>query len=66
MLEPKNNDELPPIPGQKQAGAAIENVIIDLVRSKRIRGVSTGDHATDEIGTMVVSELRAVAATLVP
>jgi 3-isopropylmalate dehydrogenase len=48
--------------GQKQAGAAIENVVIDLVRSKRIRGVSTGDHPTDEIGNMVVSELRSVAA----
>jgi 3-isopropylmalate dehydrogenase len=48
--------------GQKQAGTAIENVVIDLVRSKRIRGVSTGDHATDEIGDMVLGELRAVAA----
>jgi 3-isopropylmalate dehydrogenase len=48
--------------GQKQAGSAIENVVIDLVRHKRIKGVSTGDHPTDEIGNMVVSELRAVAA----
>jgi 3-isopropylmalate dehydrogenase len=48
--------------GQKQAAAAIENVVIDLVRSKRIQGVSTGDHPTDVIGDMVVSELRAVAA----
>jgi 3-isopropylmalate dehydrogenase len=48
--------------GQKQAGSAIENVVIDLVRQKRIKGVSTGDHPTDEIGNMVVRELRAVAA----
>jgi 3-isopropylmalate dehydrogenase len=48
--------------GEKQAGAAIENVVIDLVRSKKIQGVSTGDHPTDFIGNMVVSELRAVAA----
>jgi 3-isopropylmalate dehydrogenase len=48
--------------GQKQAAAAIENVVIDLVRSKRIQGVSTGDHPTDVIGDMVVGELRSVAA----
>jgi len=48
--------------GEKQAGTAIENVVIDLVRSKRIKGVNTGDHATDEIGNMVVTELRALAA----
>ena len=48
--------------GQKAAGAAIENVVIDLVRRKRIQGVSTGDHATDEVGNMVVRELRSVAA----
>lgn len=48
--------------GQKRAGVAIENVVIDLVRAKRIQGVSTGDHPTDQIGDMVVQELRAVAA----
>jgi 3-isopropylmalate dehydrogenase len=48
--------------GEKQAGAAIENVVIDLVRSKRIKGVNTGDHPTDEIGNMVIGELRALAA----
>lgn len=48
--------------GEKQAAVAIENVVIDLVRSKRIKGVNTGDHPTDEIGNMVVQELRALAA----
>jgi 3-isopropylmalate dehydrogenase len=48
--------------GEKQAGAAVENVVIDLVRSKKIQGVSTGDHPTDFIGNMVVNELRSVAA----
>ncbi|MBL8859616.1 MAG: 3-isopropylmalate dehydrogenase [Planctomycetes bacterium] len=48
--------------GQKKAGAAIENVIVDLVRTKRIKGVNTGDHPTDQIGDMVIEELRALAA----
>ena len=48
--------------GQKKAGAAIENVIVDLVRTKRIKGVSTGDHPTDQIGAMVIEELRSLAA----
>ncbi len=48
--------------GEKVAGSAIENVVIDLVRGRRIKGVNTGDHATDEIGEMVVAELRSVAA----
>jgi 3-isopropylmalate dehydrogenase len=48
--------------GEKQAGAAIENVVIDLVRSRRIKGVNTGDHPTDEVGDMVITELRALAA----
>lgn len=48
--------------GEKAAGAAIENVVIDLVKSRRIKGVNTGDHPTDEIGKMVIGELRALAA----
>ncbi len=50
--------------GQKKAGAAIENIIVDLVRSKRIVGVNTGDHPTDAIGEMVVSELRKSVAAV--
>lgn len=48
--------------GEKVAGAAIENTVIDLVRTRRIKGVNTGDHPTNEIGDMVIGELRAVAA----
>ncbi len=48
--------------GQKEASRAIEETIIDLVRAKRIRGVSTGDHRTDEIGDMVLEEVRKTAA----
>jgi 3-isopropylmalate dehydrogenase len=48
--------------GQTAAAQAIENVIIDMVRSKRIKGVNTGDHPTDEIGNMVVGDLRKLMA----
>jgi 3-isopropylmalate dehydrogenase len=50
--------------GQKRAGTAIENVIIDLVRSKRIKGVNTGDHPTDELGDMVIAELKKSVAAV--
>lgn len=48
--------------GEKQAGAAIENVVVDLLRSKRLKGVNTGDHPTSEVGNMVAAELKQVAA----
>jgi len=47
--------------GQKEAGAAIENTIADLLRSGKLRGVGTGDHPTDEVGDLVVNELRSTA-----
>ncbi len=47
--------------GEDEAGGAIERAVGDLLRSGRIRGVSTGDHATSEVGDMIVSELRATA-----
>ncbi len=47
--------------GQREAGSSIERTVGELLRSGRIRGVSTGDHATSEIGDMIVSELRATA-----
>jgi 3-isopropylmalate dehydrogenase len=50
--------------GQKKAAAAIEQVIIDLFRSKRLKGVGTGDHGTTEVGDMVAAELRNVAANV--
>ncbi len=48
--------------GEKQAGAAIENVVIELLRSRKLCGVNTGDHPTNEVGDMVVAELRQVTA----
>lgn len=48
--------------GEKTAGTAIENTVIDLVRSGRIKGVNTGDHPTDQVGDMVVAELKKVLA----
>ena len=48
--------------GESQAGQAIEGAIATLLQSGRLKGVGTGDHATDEVGDLVVSEVRAVAA----
>ncbi len=48
--------------GQKKAAAAIEQSIIDLLKSGRIKGVNTGDHGTSEVGDMVVAEVKSVAA----
>ncbi|MEZ5977816.1 MAG: 3-isopropylmalate dehydrogenase [Planctomycetota bacterium] len=47
--------------GEKEAGAAIERTIIDLVRQNKIRSVRTGDHGTVEVGDMVVEHLLAGA-----
>jgi 3-isopropylmalate dehydrogenase len=48
--------------GQTQAETVIEGVVIDLIRSKKLKGVGTGDHPTSEVGEMVLRELRSVAA----
>jgi 3-isopropylmalate dehydrogenase len=48
--------------GEKAAAVAIEQTVKDLVLSKRLKGVGTGDHPTNEVGDLVVAELRAVAA----
>ena len=48
--------------GESQAGQAIEGAIATLLQSGRLKGVGTGDHATDEVGDLVVSAVRAVAA----
>jgi 3-isopropylmalate dehydrogenase len=48
--------------GQKAAGRAIEDVVIELVKSGRLKGVNTGDHPTDQVGDMVVAELKKVVA----
>ena len=48
--------------GQPQASQAVENSVAELLGSKRLTGVGTGDHPTDAVGDMVVAELRSVAA----
>jgi 3-isopropylmalate dehydrogenase len=48
--------------GEKQASVAIESVVADLLRSKRLKGVHTGAHPTPEVGDMVCAELKARAA----
>ena len=40
---------------------AIENTVIELLRSGRLKGVGTGQHPTNEVGEMVVSGLRSTA-----
>ena len=47
--------------GEKAAGQAIEGTVGELLRTGRLKGVGTGVHKTDEVGDMVVSELRATA-----
>jgi len=48
--------------GEKQASVAVENVVADLLRTKRLKGVQTGAHPTNEVGDMICAELRARAA----
>jgi 3-isopropylmalate dehydrogenase len=48
--------------GEKAAAAAIERAVIDLLSSRRLKGVGTGDHPTNEVGNLVAAEVRSVAA----
>jgi 3-isopropylmalate dehydrogenase len=48
--------------GEKSAGAAIEQTVKDLLASRRLKGVGTGDHPTNEVGDLVAGEIRALAA----
>jgi 3-isopropylmalate dehydrogenase len=47
--------------GHKDAAAAVEGVIAELLRSKRLKGVGTGVHPTNEVGDLVVAHLREAA-----
>jgi 3-isopropylmalate dehydrogenase len=51
--------------GEKRAAVAIESTVVELIRSKRIKGVNTGDHATSEIGDLLAAELRKPAVAKV-
>jgi 3-isopropylmalate dehydrogenase len=48
--------------GETQAAQAIEKSVLDLLSSKRLKGVGTGDHPTNEVGDLVAAELRKVPA----
>ncbi len=48
--------------GQKEACASLERAVIELLRSKRLKGVGTGMHKTSEVGQLVCAELRSTAA----
>ncbi len=50
--------------GEKEAEAAIEKSIIELLQAGRIRGVGTGVHPTSEVGDMVATEIRKVGASV--
>ena len=47
--------------GQKTAAQAVENAVAELLRTQRLKGVGTGTHPTNEVGDMVVAELRQTA-----
>jgi len=47
--------------GEKQASRAVEDIVADLLRSGRLKGVSTGQHKTAEVGDLVVTELKSSA-----
>ena len=46
--------------GEKEAALAVEAAIAKLLISGQIRSLEVGEHATDEIGSMVVAEVGAV------
>ena len=48
--------------GEKQAAGAVEGAVAELLATKRLKGVGTGVHPTNEVGDLVASELRTVAA----
>lgn len=50
--------------GEKQAGVAVENAIISLIRSGAIKGVNTGAHPTAEVGDMIAAEVKKAAAAV--
>jgi 3-isopropylmalate dehydrogenase len=50
--------------GERKAARAIEQVIIDMFKSGRLKGVGTGVHPTSEVGDMIAAELKTVAANV--
>ncbi|TAH35414.1 MAG: 3-isopropylmalate dehydrogenase [Planctomycetota bacterium] len=48
--------------GEKEAAAAVEGAVAELLRSGRIRSLKAGEHRTDELGDLVLDQLAAVKA----
>ena len=48
--------------GEKAAARAIEQAVVNLLRSNRIRGVGTGDHSTTDVGDLVLAEVTRLAS----
>ncbi len=48
--------------GEREASAAIENSVSELLISGHLKGVGTGIHPTAEVGDMVAAAVRATAA----
>ncbi|RMH03302.1 MAG: 3-isopropylmalate dehydrogenase [Planctomycetota bacterium] len=48
--------------GEKEAAAAIDCAVAELLRSDRVRGLKAGLHATDEWGSMVLEQMAAAPA----
>ncbi|MEX1026380.1 MAG: 3-isopropylmalate dehydrogenase [Planctomycetota bacterium] len=44
--------------GQRQAAERIETIVATLLQDRRLKGVRSGQHATAEVGDMIVEELR--------
>jgi len=50
--------------GEKVAATAIDRAIADLFADGRLKGATTGVHATTEVGDLVAAELKKVAANV--
>ena len=48
--------------GEKAAAKTIEDSVIELLRTQRLKGVNTGDHPTAEVGDLIVEAIRDRAA----
>jgi 3-isopropylmalate dehydrogenase len=49
--------------GLKEAAQAVEGTVVSLLRSGRIKGVTSGLHKCTEVGDLVASELRSAVAS---
>jgi 3-isopropylmalate dehydrogenase len=47
--------------GQVEASRAVEEAVAECLRSGRVKSLQAGVHKTDELGNMVLAELKRVA-----